>query len=95
MSWRDELDEQLSDEDRRRLMLTQVRGMADGTIPVLPDREEWPVHQPEAFDAPIPGRHWYSGCDPDRPRVNPETGRCEDCGEPACRECGRANCPDH
>lgn len=56
---------------------------------------DWPVHQPEAVDAPIPGRHWYSGCNPDRPRVDPASGRCEDCGMSACSECGREDCPDH
>lgn len=69
---------------------------------------EWPVHQPEAVDAPIPGRHWYSGCapggdfDPETyswlgtgPRVNHETGICEGCGRTACKTCGRENCPDH
>lgn len=59
------------------------------------DGEDWPVHQPEAPEAPIPGRHWYAACDPDLPRVDPETGRCTSCGEPACRVCGRENCPDH
>lgn len=58
-------------------------------------REDWPVHQPDAPEAPIPGRHWYSGCNPDRPRVNPATGCCEDCGDKACVECGREDCPDH
>jgi hypothetical protein len=58
------------------------------------DRDEWPVHQPRAWDAPIPGTHWYSGCDPDRPRVRPD-GTCESCGERACPECGREKCPDH
>lgn len=72
------------------------------------DREDWPVHQPEAYDAPIPGRHWYRGCEPGGdwdseigdytgigPRVNPGTGRCESCGAEACPECGREGCPDH
>jgi hypothetical protein len=70
------------------------------------DREDWPVHQPEALDAPIPGRHWYGGCEPadydsevgyygPGPRVDPRTGRCESCGEKACPECGRENCPEH
>lgn len=58
------------------------------------DREDWPVHQPAAPDAPIPGRHWYAGCDPDQPRVAPD-GICEGCGESACPECGREKCPDH
>lgn len=59
------------------------------------EHDEWPVHMPAAPEAPIPGRHWYAGCDPDRPRVNPVTGRCEGCGELACATCGRENCPDH
>lgn len=71
-------------------------------------RDAWPVHQPEAHDAPIPGRHWYAGCEPSGdmdhetgqhagtgPRVNPSTGKCEGCGEAACRICGRESCPDH
>lgn len=60
------------------------------------DRDDWPVHQPgPAYEAPIPGVHWYAGCDPDQPRVDPLTGICEGCGERACGECGRSNCPDH
>jgi hypothetical protein len=72
------------------------------------DRDEWPIHQPEALEAPIPGRHWYAGCEPGGdwdyelgnytgtgPRVNPATGRCVACGQSACRECGRESCPDH
>ena len=58
----------------------------------LCDFEE-PVHRPKA-DPPIPGEHWYSGCDPDRPTVGPD-GKCRGCGETACVECGRSNCPDH
>ena len=55
------------------------------------DREDWPVHQPgPAYEAPIPGLHWYGGCEPDHPRVNPLTGRCEGCGETACGVCGRS-----
>lgn len=78
-----------------------ARGLAAG-------REDWPVHQPECFDAPILGRQWYAGCEPggdldhetglyhgSGPRVNPATGVCEGCGEQACRECGLQNCPDH
>lgn len=57
--------------------------------------DDWPIHQPECFDAPIPGRQWYGGCDPDRPRVDPATGICVSCGGRACRDCGRENCPDH
>lgn len=67
--------------------------------------DDWPVHRPEAYDAPIPGRHWYAGCEPadyseeygyhgPGPRVNPATGHCEDCGAEACVDCGRENCPD-
>ena len=52
-----------------------------------------PAHRPEALDAPIPGRNWFSGCDPDQPRVF--RGRCLGCGEVACDECGRSDCPDH
>lgn len=52
------------------------------------DHDYWPVHQPFAYEAPIPGLNWYSGCDPDRPRVNPETGICESCGATACPTCG-------
>jgi hypothetical protein len=54
----------------------------------LPDREDWPVHQPPAPEAPIPGIHHYSGCSPDRGRVTPQ-GVCEDCGERACPVCGK------
>ena len=46
-------------------------------------REDWPTHQPEAPEAPIPGRHWYGGCDPDRPKVDPD-GICLGCGDRAC-----------
>lgn len=61
----------------------------------LPDRDDWPVHRPgPAYEAPVPGIHWWGGCNPDYPKVNPETGCCEDCGEPACTVCGRSNCPD-
>jgi len=58
------------------------------------ERADWPVHQPAAPDAPIPGRHWYSGCDESNPRVRPD-GVCEGCGQQACPECGREDCPDH
>lgn len=61
----------------------------------MSDKSDWPVHQPRAWDAPIPGTHFYSGCDPDQPRVDPVTGRCEGCGEKACRVCGQGDCPDH
>lgn len=49
--------------------------------------EDRPVHRPIAPEAPIPGRHWYGGCDPDRPRVGLD-GKCEGCGEAACPDCG-------
>ena len=71
------------------------------------DRADWPPHQPECFDAPIPGRQWYSACEPggdwdsesgrytgEGPRVRPD-GTCEGCGGRACAECGRENCGDH
>ncbi len=54
---------------------------------------ERPVHQPAAPEAPIPGRHWYSGCDPDRPTVGLD-GVCEGCGQKACPECGHEVWPD-
>lgn len=54
-------------------------------------RNDWPVHRPAAPEAPIPGRHWYSGCDPDQPRVNP-SGVCEGCGGYGCPKCGREGC---
>ena len=50
-------------------------------------RDGWEPHQPIAPEAPIPGRHWYSGCDPDGPLVRPD-GICEGCGERACPRCG-------
>lgn len=66
-----------------------------------------PVHQPRAWDAPIPGVHYYAGCepggdfDPERgtyegtgPRVNPD-GVCESCGARACATCGREGCEEH
>ena len=49
--------------------------------------DDRPVHRPFAPDAPIPGVHHYSGCNPDLPRVGPD-GVCEDCGEAACAVCG-------
>lgn len=58
---------------------------------MLDDRDDWPVHQPAAPDAPIPGKHWYSGCDPDGPRVRPD-GVCEGCGGHACPHCGKEDC---
>lgn len=71
-------------------------------------REDWPVHQPECLDAPIPGRVWFGGCEPggdwdseyarytgSGPRIDPATGVCEGCGERGCRVCGRERCPDH
>ena len=61
----------------------------------LSEREEWPVHQPgPAYEAPIPGTHWYGGCEVGYPRVNPMAGRCEGCGETnegqfaVCWRCG-------
>lgn len=60
----------------------------------MTDVRDYPTHQPSAPEAPIPGRHWYGGCDPDRPRVGPD-GICLGCGEIACPECGREDCPDH
>lgn len=60
---------------------------------VVSDRDEWPIHQPgPAWEAPIPGIHWYGGCEPGNPRVNPATGVCEGCGENACPACGREGC---
>jgi hypothetical protein len=55
--------------------------------------DDRPVHRPIAPEAPIPGRHWYAACNPDRPRVN-TAGHCEDCGEEACPECGHGYWPD-
>lgn len=52
-----------------------------------------PVHRPAAPLAPIPGRHWFGGCDPDLPRVRPD-GVCRGCGEKACPECGYERYPD-
>lgn len=51
------------------------------------DPEDWPVHRPAAPEAPIPGRHWYAACNPDRPRVRPD-GVCAECGGRACPVCG-------
>lgn len=47
-----------------------------------------PNHRPYAPEAPIPGVHHYSGCDPDGHTVSPE-GICRGCGEAACAECGK------
>lgn len=59
------------------------------------DRIDWPVHQPgPAYEAPIPGLHWYGGCEIGYPRVNPDTGICDGCGELACRVCGKQDCPE-
>ena len=72
--------------------------------------DDRPVHQPPAYDAPIPGIHFYAGCEPggdmdletgrytgSGPRVNPD-GICEGCGEPACPICGKGgesvSCPE-
>lgn len=54
---------------------------------------DWPRHRPAAPDAPIPGRNWFGGCDPDGPRVTP-AGVCESCGELACALCGTGFYPD-
>ncbi len=56
-------------------------------------RPKRPRHQPAAPEAPIPGRHWYAGCDPDGPVVGTD-GRCEGCGAEACPECGHEVWPD-
>lgn len=53
----------------------------------MPDYDDWPIHRPYAPEAPIPGTHWYGGCDPDHPRVNPD-GICVGCSEVACPACG-------
>lgn len=66
---------------------------------------DWPAHQPAAYDAPIPGRRWYSACEPadyDSERgyfgaaghVDPSTGICTACGEKACPACGHEIWPD-
>lgn len=60
----------------------------------MTDRATWPVHQPLADEAPIPGVHHYSGCSPDRPRVRPD-GRCEECDREACPVCGLEDCDAH
>lgn len=74
--------------------ITEAALLVDGITELT--RDEWPVHQPgPAYEAPIPGLHWYGSCEPGYPRVNPETGRCEGCGEEACVLCGRQACPDH
>lgn len=68
------------------------------------EREDWPIHQPPSPDAPIPGRHWFAGCEPadydaergyhgPGPRVRPD-GVCEGCGEKACPRCGAGFYPD-
>lgn len=56
-----------------------------------PTSDEWPTHRPFAPEAPIPGTHHYSGCDPDRPVVHP-TGVCLGCGGTACPRCGYELC---
>lgn len=55
--------------------------------------DDRPTHQPEAPEAPIPGRHWYSACSDDYAKVD-RHGVCEGCGGLACPGCGRENCPD-
>lgn len=70
------------------------------------NRDDWPHHAPIAPDAPIPGRNWFSGCEPGGdwdsetgrytgtgPRVSP-AGICESCGETACPVCGAGFYPD-
>lgn len=59
----------------------------------LAERDDWPRHQPIAPDAPIPGRQWYGGCDPDGGYVSPE-GICSSCHEKACPRCGAGFYPD-
>ena len=54
--------------------------------------DDEPTHRPYAPDAPIPGRNWYSGCDPDYPTVD-ANGTCRGCGKKACPECGREKTP--
>lgn len=54
-----------------------------------------PRHQPEAVDAPVLGRNWYSGCDDTGGYVDPVTGLCDSCGKSGCVVCGRSACPDH
>ena len=66
------------------------RALAD----VATVREHWPLHQPAAPDAPIPGRHWWGGCDDSKSRVDPFTGVCEGCGGIACPDCGAERYPD-
>jgi hypothetical protein len=70
--------------DGRFTELFRVTPTADGRAYA---RDGWPIHQPIAPSAPIPGRHWYGGCNPDTPRVRPD-GVCEDCGDHACPVCG-------
>jgi hypothetical protein len=107
-----ERDKAIAYVDENLARFAAIESRAQGNylraVGVADEREDWPVHQPEATDAPIPGRHWYSCCEPldydsergyygvaPGARVNPATGLCENCGRPACRECGRENCPDH
>lgn len=66
-------------------------GRAPVARPKLTVEDDRPVHRPAAPDAPIPGQHWYGGCDPDRPRVNAD-GTCEGCGGYGCPDCGREGC---
>lgn len=63
-----------------------------GRVPARrPRLDTRPVHRPAAPDAPIPGKHWYGGCDPDHPRVNAD-GVCEGCGGYGCPQCGKEGC---
>jgi hypothetical protein len=90
------------DDERRavyrfdRLLASASREIAHEVADVeriAAELDDRPVHRPAAPDAPIPGRHWYSGCDPDRPRVRPD-GVCAGCGEHACPDCGHEPYPD-
>lgn len=81
-------------ETARRTANENGEQQADPMIELPPDGSDWPIHQPIAPEAPIPGRHWYGGCEPDHPRVNPATGICAGCGQSACPECGHGFYPD-
>ena len=54
-----------------------------------------PHHQPRAWEAPIPGRHWYQFCEDAPHPINPDTGRCINCGGEGCVVCGREKCGKH
>lgn len=81
--------------DRRSLILDTMCGTFRLDVREVFAHDDWPLHRPSAPEAPIPGRFWYAGCNPDGGRIDPETGICDDCGESACRVCGRGDCPDH